>query len=541
MTQAAITFDFEKYLQEKIEAGLAVTLNRFVLAYIPGLDVNTPILREEGLPDEKYIVHEQDVDQVGKVNENALAYSIVMDTSVGDFQFNAMYLIDKVDRRVGVVVHKETEQKIKTDEAQAVQGNSLVKNIMMEYVGAAEAALISVTAATWQIDYSARLKGIDEGTQSTNVDHHYHDSFIKNGFLAVTTGVNNQYRITAGVGYIGGLRVEIQNDLNVFISTKPVYIYAISNQQGTVTSKAVNSVEVKVSTSQLVDYSEGDTQYFVAKIAQIKTDGSVLDLRKKSGVEEHELNSNPHPQYAKVSDTGNKLNQIITMMRKMEGKVGRVRIYMANDIDDDYLPILGQTITKAQYPDYFAHLGITGNSLTLPDWSKHPYLHQASDTIPAGSTLEQQLLKHAHSASSNSTGAHSHPVDNKDLGTKTVSTKDLGTKTTSTKSLKANIELSRPLDNGTADRFDYIGYGQNKGRYWKSPTSKITIPDHNHTVALGPHNHTVALGSHNHTMQSAGVHSHTITVNENGADLLRPNSTAVVFAVKVKYIVSGLA
>lgn len=538
MTQTVVTYEFENYLQEKIEAGLPVTLNRFVLAYIPGLDVNEPVFRTEGLPDEEYIVHEQDVDQVGKVNENALAYSIVMDTTIGDFQFNAMYLIDNADRRVGVVVHKETEQKIKTDEAQAIQGNSIVKNIMMEYANAAESAYINVTAETWQIDFSARLQGMDDDDQARNTDDHYHDSFIKNGFLAKTTGVNNQYRVSPGVGYIGGLRIEITDAINVFTSAKPTFIYAIANRQGTVTSKAVNSVEVKVSTSELVDYSEGDTDYFVAKIAQVKADGSVLDLRKKSGVEEHELNSDPHPQYAKKNDTGSKLNQIIAMMRKMEGKVGRVRIYMADDIDDDYLPIVGQTITKAEYPDYFEHLGITDNALTLPDWTKHPYLHQASSDIAAGSTLEQQILKHAHEASSNSTGSHSHTINNKDLGTKNVSTTDLGTKTTNT---TGNHAHGAPG----------VGFLVNQGgtRAWAPPGgSAIGYQDlteyagnHSHTVSLGSHYHSVNLGSHNHTMQTAGNHEHEITVEENGADLLRPNSTAVVFAVKVKYIVGELA
>lgn len=523
MTQTVVTYEFENYLQEKIEAGLPVTLNRFVLAYLPDLDVNEPVFRTEELPGQEYIVHEQDVDQVGKVNENALAYSIVMDTTIGDFQFNAMYLIDKADRRVGVVVHKETEQKIKTDETLAIQGNSIVKNIMMEYVGAAEAALISVTAETWQIDFSARLQGMDDDDQARNTDDHYHDSFIKNGFLANETGVNNQYKVLPGVGYIGGLRIEITDEINVFTSVKPTFIYAIANRQGTVTSKAVNSVELKVSTSELADYTQNGVDYFVAKIAEVKVDGSILDLRKKSGVEEHELNSDPHPQYAKDNATDSKLNQIIVMMRKIEGSVGRVRIYMEDDIDDDYLPILGQTITKAEYPDYFEHLGVSDDELTLPDWSKHPYLHQASDAIPTGTTLEQQLLKHGHSASSNSAGAHSHTINNKDLGTKSTNTTG-----------NHDHHLDDVKGGGSGGDNPYVRAGDYGGGSWDSG-------DKAGTNYSGNHSHYINMGSHNHTMQSAGTHNHTIEVNESGADLLRPNSTAVVFAVKVKYIVEEIA
>ncbi|MBD1572471.1 phage tail protein [Vibrio sp. S17_S38] len=81
---------------------------------------------------------------------------------------------------------------------------------------------------------------------------------------------------------------------------------------------------------------------------------------------------------------------------------------------------------------------------------------------------------------------HGHPNS-------TVSSTNLGTKTTSTQSLKANIELSRAYDSGYADQLDYIGRGQNLGRYWKSPTSKISIPNHAHTVAIGSHAHSVAI------------------------------------------------
>lgn len=522
MTQAAITFEFESYMQQKIDDGEPISLNRFVLAYIPGLDINAPILREEGLPDPEYIVHEQTVDQVGKINNNALVYSIVMDSRVGDFQFNAMYLIDGTDRSTAVIVHKDTEQKIKTDETQGIQGNSLVKNIMMEYAGAAEMAMININAETWQIDYSARLKGMDEDAQEKNTDDHYHDSFIKNGFLTTESGVSDQYSVSPGVGYIGGLRVKTTEAINIFTSVKPTFIYAVANRQGTVTSKAANSVELKVSTSELADYTQNGVDYFVAKIAEVKVDGSILDLRKKSGVEEHELNSDPHPQYAKDNATDSKLNQIIVMMRKIEGSVGRVRIYMEDDIDDDYLPILGQTITKAEYPDYFEHLGVSDDELTLPDWSKHPYLHQASDAIPAGTTLEQQLLKHGHSASSNSAGAHSHTINNKDLGTKSTNTTG-----------NHDHHLDDVKGGGSGGDNPYVRAGGYGGGSWDSG-------DKAGTNYSGNHSHYINMGSHNHTMQSAGTHNHTIEVNESGADLLRPNSTAVVFAVKVKYLVSEL-
>ncbi|MGO2324107.1 phage tail-collar fiber domain-containing protein [Vibrio casei] len=249
-----------------------------------------------------------------------------------------------------------------------------------------------------------------------------------------------------------------------------------------------------------------------------------------------EIKVEPTSVYADLEYVDDRVNQILNMMKKMEGQLGRVRIYMANDIDDDYLPILGQTLIKSEYPDYFAHLGITGNSLTLPDWTKHPYLHQAGGGIAAGTTLEQQLLKHAHDASSKSTGEHAHTVDNTDLGTKTVSTKDLGTKTTNTTGAHSHTYVAPPHGYNSRDHGDHPG---TEGHDETKTTSNTG--NHNHTVVLGSHNHTVALGAHNHTVQEAGAHEHDITVEDSGSDLLRPNSTAVVFAVKVKYLVRDIA
>ena len=149
MAQTVIPFSFETYLQKKLASGDPVTLNKIVLANIPDLDLTQPIPRDTGLPTHDQIVHEQIIDQVGKINTNALAYSIVMDTTMGDFTFNAMYLIDKDDRNsIGMIVWKLPETKTATNEQSGTTGNSLVKSMLMEYDGAATAAAITVTAAT---------------------------------------------------------------------------------------------------------------------------------------------------------------------------------------------------------------------------------------------------------------------------------------------------------------------------------------------------------------------------------------------------------
>ena len=283
MAQAVIPFSFESYLQKKLAAGEAVTLNKIVLANIPDLDISQLIPRNTGLPDSKYIVHEQVVDQVGKVNTNALAYSIVMDTQVGDFTFNAMYLIDKDDRTsVGMIVWKLPEDKTATNAQVGTTGNSLVKSMLMEYDGAAQAAAITVDAATWQIDYSARLIGMDEDLRKQALDIYGHDAFIDDGFSVSKATNTDEYHVHMGLGYIGGLRAELSQQQVLTIANKPMSIYAVVSRQGSVLGAWQNTVAIRTSETPLNDHKTDGVQYYVAKIADINSDGSVVDMRSKN-------------------------------------------------------------------------------------------------------------------------------------------------------------------------------------------------------------------------------------------------------------------
>ncbi|PSU76986.1 phage tail protein [Photobacterium phosphoreum] len=283
MAQTVIPFSFETYLQKKLASGDPVTLNKIVLANIPDLDLTQPIPRDTGLPTHDQIVHEQVIDQLGKINTNALAYSIVMDTTMGDFTFNAMYLIDKDDRNsIGMIVWKLPETKTATNEQSGTTGNSLVKSMLMEYDGAATAAAITVTAATWQIDYSARLIGIDDDVRLQALDVYGHDAFIDDGFT-VTKAINtDQYFVSAGVGYIGGLRSVLAQNQTLTISTKPTSIWVSVSRQGTVLGAWSNAIELKVSATALMDNVIDGVDHYVAKIADITAEGMVVNQRSET-------------------------------------------------------------------------------------------------------------------------------------------------------------------------------------------------------------------------------------------------------------------
>lgn len=184
---SCITTAFEAYLQACITSGTKVALDEIVLAYIPGLDHTATPPRSEGMPSAADIVYRQAIDQSGKLGANSVAYSIVMDTHIGDFSFNAMYLLNKASGTIAMIVYKQVETKIKTNGA--TQGNSIIKTMVMEYSGAALATGITVNANTWQVDMSGQLQALQTQIDKKSDSGHGHDISDVNG---LTNALNNK-------------------------------------------------------------------------------------------------------------------------------------------------------------------------------------------------------------------------------------------------------------------------------------------------------------------------------------------------------------
>ncbi|EOB2030065.1 TPA: phage tail protein [Vibrio cholerae] len=275
MSQTAIPLQFEKYLQNQISVGKAPDMNEMIFAYIPNLDPSQPIDRNQGLPAVSTWVHQQNIDQVGKLGDNALVYSVVIPGSVAAFTFNAIYLRDKnVPNSCGMVVHKATETK----EA----GMASTKSLMQKYTGAAQIAGITVDAQTWQIDYQARLLGIEEDMRLANLDNYGHTAFIQ-GFDVTQQADPAKYKVAPGVVYVGGLRAELKNEVIQTISAKPTGLYIDVVRMGTVLSKWQNIVTVRASATPLTDYvDQNQQQHYVARLAGIDANGSITDWRVKT-------------------------------------------------------------------------------------------------------------------------------------------------------------------------------------------------------------------------------------------------------------------
>lgn len=277
MSQTVITQAFEELKAQEAANGGVVTLDEFVFASVPNLNITDPIDRTEGLPPAAQIVHRQSVSKTGMVNSNAVVYSVVLGADLGDFEFNWVGLLNKASGVVAMIVHAPSQKKIKTDSGQ--QGNVLTRSFLMEYSGASTQTNITTPADTWQIDFTARLNGVDERIRKENKDTYGAASFLKDGFLV--TGANDSYQVKKGAAYIEGLRAELLFDQAVAVAARPSKIWVDVCWHGTLTSVWATATKITVADT-LADYLAGDEQHYVFAIAEIKADGSVVDLRQAS-------------------------------------------------------------------------------------------------------------------------------------------------------------------------------------------------------------------------------------------------------------------
>ena len=285
MSQSIITTAFERWkAQESIDGNLIV-LDEFVFAHIPNLEIEKPIDRNEGLPDAKYIMHRQTVNKTGVVNQNAVAYSVTIGAEIGDFDFNWIGLLNKKSGTVAMIVHAPTQRKIKTKAGQ--QGNVLTRSFLLEYLGASKETAITTPAEMWQIDFTARLSGIDEMQRLVNTDSYGEASFFDDAFLVAKTG--NQYFVTKGIGYIGGLRAELITNQNITMPAENTKVYADVSYQGNITSRWQTQIQLTVKPDLKNYIDNAGFAHFVFAIASISADGKITDLRPKGTLDFQQL------------------------------------------------------------------------------------------------------------------------------------------------------------------------------------------------------------------------------------------------------------
>lgn len=297
MSQTAITQAFEQWKASQAITGEPVLLDEFVFANVPGLDASKPVDRNETLPPDAQIVHRQAVSRKGVVNENAVVHSVVLGADVGDFSFNWIGLINKASNTLAMIVHAPVQQKLKTKDGQ--QGNVLTRSFLMEFNGAQTETGINTPAETWQIDFTARMAGMDERLRLENIDIYGAAAFFGDGWLVGKTG--NQFYVTAGAGYVAGLRSQLDANQNITVTNKPVKVWIDVCWMGTLTSAWSVQSKIRVAESQ-ADYEQNGVKHYVFALASIDANGNITDLRPKGTLDSQLANSSYLAKSKNLSD-----------------------------------------------------------------------------------------------------------------------------------------------------------------------------------------------------------------------------------------------
>ena len=269
-----ITPQFERYVAEQTIARGTVQFDEFIFANIPGLNENN-LTQYLTMPTSAQIVHRQAVSQSGVINENAVVYSVTIGTEVGDFDFNFIGLINRSKNLLAVAVQTDTVKKVRNKNA--VQGNSITRNVLLEFSGAKALTNINVTAQTWQIDFTVRLHGIDEKIRLTNRDLYGRAVFFEDSFL-VKRKSGNDYTIEPGVAYVEGVRANMTALENINAANLPCSIYLDVVHHCTVTG--AYETEIKFLKANKADYVDtANRQHYVQILADIDSQGNVTDRR----------------------------------------------------------------------------------------------------------------------------------------------------------------------------------------------------------------------------------------------------------------------
>jgi len=136
-----------------------LVIDRMVLALIPDLDPADPIDRGQQMPDPGDIVHTYTIDEEhkGYITPDQVVYSMLLGAGVGDFSFNWIGLVEAVTDTVIAITTTPEISKWATDLATNTTGNAITRNMMLSFQDAQAVTGITITAETWQFDFSAEF------------------------------------------------------------------------------------------------------------------------------------------------------------------------------------------------------------------------------------------------------------------------------------------------------------------------------------------------------------------------------------------------
>lgn len=352
--------------------GTPLVIDRFVFADVPGQDHTQPANPAQGVPTD-HVVHEFPIPQEYRafVAPNQVVYSALLGSDVGPFSFNWQGLFCTQHATLVAVATFPRLEKRRYDPATNTQGNNLTRNFLLEFSGARELTQITVEAAVWQLDFTVRLKGIDERERLSNRDIYGRAAFLDDGWLLTNTG--GAYRFEAGRGYVEGIRVALPEPAPVVPSVTPCEVWLDVSMQGqgsdVVTVVTPLCLVPGTASPDYVAAAPYNTPHYCEKVARIEADGSVTDLRpRRIGLAPEQLGA------VTVEVLENALASIDMTKAFRDMQAGTVRLWPSLTIpvlSDGLplgLPLDGAVVSLTTYPRLARVLCPAGHNGWAPSW-----------------------------------------------------------------------------------------------------------------------------------------------------------------------------
>lgn len=577
---ASITLAGQSLIAQKQAAGQVLTVARFILANVPGLDFNGPVDRAALKPPAAQIVHTAPVTQSGYVNPNQVVYSLMMGTNIGDFDFNWIGL-ETSENVLLSVAYLPLQQKRKNILPGQI-GNNVTRNFLVVFDGAQQLTAITIDASTWQFDYTARMKGIDERERLSNRDIFGRACFFGTALQLVKVG--SAYQLKPGLAYIEGIRLERTAVTPVTVPSVPnkAWLDVVLQRDQ---SDVVGAFQVVFGTGK-VDYIDSvGAQHYLVPLADLVSSSSITDLRpieqiqgelvrhfaaregdypklRARGTTKEDVGLGNIPN-AISDDPASNSSQILATTKALRAAqvavvapmVGQVASFALAVPPAGWLKANGAVVPRAVYADLFAAIGTrfgAGDGATtfnLPDL-RGQFVRGWDDgrgidpSRVMGTEQAFQNAAHTHGASTANAGDHTHTATVGSSGSHSHS----GTATSAgghTHSISGTAASAGAHTHGVQTKQDW---GQNgdgfsfAGGVARRVNSTQSSGDHTHAISgtaasAGAHTHavtTVAAGDHSHSVTLAAVaaHSHAVTVESSGGTETRPRNLALLYCIK---------
>lgn len=504
---ASITLAGESLIAQKQGAQQKLDVARFVLANVPGLNVNTAVNRSAGKPPAAQIVHTAKVTRQGYVSPRQVIYSLMISSDVGDWDFNWIGL-ETAEGVLLAVAYVPLQQKRRNIPPTQI-GNNVTRNFLVEFNGAQQLTGITVDASTWQHDFTVRLTGIDERERLSNRDVYGRACFFQEA-LQVERNSFGLFQIKAGTAYIEGVRVGLVAPTTVQFPELPARAWLdvhLAHEGSDVL--AGWTVVFGATKSDYLDTS--GRRHYVVPLADVDPNGSTTDLRVwqpiSSALIDHFAARNGDYEQLRArattkadvdldqipnaisDDPDNNRSDVLATTKALRALkaiidgnlVGMVAHFPMTSPPTGWLRANGASVSRTQYAALFARIGTTFGSATaltfnLPDlrgefvrgWDDGRGVDPGREM---GSWAPGQNAEHVHEGLVGKGGEHSHVLD---------------------------LKIDRgPGDDGNALWGDEPYYGEGV---------VSTRPD--------------------------GEHDHPIDIKPSGGNESRPRSVALLFCIK---------